>query len=157
MTAAKQWVPLLGAYSGARVGELCQLRAEDVRQEDGIHYIRITPAAGTVKSGLFRDVPLHDHIVEEGFLEFVKNSGTGPLFYRAGPRRGKTSAAETVSGRLGKWVRSLGVIPEEIQPSHAWRHRLKTWGVSWVRIRASSTLSRVTPHEPPVTTMATSH
>ncbi len=128
MTAAKRWVPLLGAYSGARVGELCQLRAEDVRQENGIHYVRITPEAGTVKSGLFRDVPLHDHIVDEGFLDFIKNSGSGPLFYRAGPRRGKTSPAETVAGRLGKWVRTLGVIPEEIQPSHAWRHRLKTVG-----------------------------
>ena len=128
MTAAKQWVPLLGAYSGARVGELCQLRGEDVRQDDGIHYIRITPEAGTVKSGMFRDVPLHDHVVGEGFLDFVKKSGSGPLFYRSGPRRGKTSPAETVAGRLGKWVRTLGVIPEGIQPSHAWRHRLKTVG-----------------------------
>lgn len=128
MTAAKQWVPLLGAYSGARVGELCQLRAEDIRQDDGIHYIRITPEAGTVKSGQFRDVPLHDQVVGEGFLDFVKKSGSGPLFYRSGPRRGKTSPAETVAGRLGKWVRALGVIPEEIQPSHAWRHRLKTVG-----------------------------
>lgn len=126
MTAAKQWVPLLGAYSGARVGELCQLRAEDVREDEGIHYIRITPEAGTVKSGLFRDVPLHDHIVEEGFLDFVRKSGSGPLFYRSRPRRGKTSPAETVAGRLGKWVRALGLIPDEIQPSHAWRHRLKT-------------------------------
>lgn len=128
MTAAKQWVPLLGAYSGARVGELCQLRAEDVRQDDGIHYIRITPDAGTVKSGMFRDVPLHDHVVGEGFLDFVKKSGSGPLFYRSRPRRGKTSPAETVAGRLGKWLRALGVIPEQIQPSHAWRHRLKTVG-----------------------------
>lgn len=128
MTAAKQWVPLLGAYSGARVGELCQLRVEDVRRDSGIHYIRITPEAGTVKSGLYRDVPLHDHLIEEGFLDFVKKSGSGPLFYRSGPRRGKTTPAEIVAGRLGKWVRTLGVIPPELQPSHAWRHRLKTVG-----------------------------
>lgn len=127
-TAAKRWVPLLGAYTGARVGELCQLRAEDVRQEDGIHYIRITPEAGTVKSGLFRDVPLHDHVLDEGFLDFVKVIGSGPLFYRLGTRRGKISPAEVVAGRLGKWVRTLGVIPEEVQPSHAWRHRMKTVG-----------------------------
>jgi hypothetical protein len=97
-------------------------------QDDGINYIRITPEAGTVKSGQFRDVPLHDHVVGEGFLDFVKKSGSGPLFYCSRPRRGKTSSAETVAGRLGKWVRALGVIPEDVQPSHGWRHRLKTVG-----------------------------
>lgn len=128
MSAAKRWVPLLGAYTGARVGELCQLRVEDVRQEGGIHYLRLTPEAGTVKSGLYRDVPIHDHILDEGFLDFVSKRGTGPLFYRTGPRRGKTSPAEIVATRLGKWVRSLGVVGPTVQPSHGWRHRLKTVG-----------------------------
>lgn len=45
MTAAKRWTPLLAAYTGARIGELVQLRAEDVRHEAGIDYIRITPEA----------------------------------------------------------------------------------------------------------------
>ena len=31
--AAKKWVPLLCAYTGARVGGLAQLRKEDVRRE----------------------------------------------------------------------------------------------------------------------------
>lgn len=128
MTAAKQWVPLLGAYTGARVGELTQLRVEDVRCQDSIHYIRITPAAGTVKSGVYRDVPLHEHVLDEGFLQFVEKRGSGPLFYRQVVRRGTTLPAETVATRLAKWVRSLGLISEEVQPNHGWRHRLKTVG-----------------------------
>jgi integrase len=36
--AAKQWVPWLCAYTGARVGELAQLRKEDIRRE-GSHWI----------------------------------------------------------------------------------------------------------------------
>jgi integrase len=32
----KRWIPLLGAYSGARVSEICQLRVEDITQLSGI-------------------------------------------------------------------------------------------------------------------------
>lgn len=129
MTAAKRWVPFLGAYTGARVGELTQLRVEDIRSAGGVHYLRITPDAGTVKSGLYRDVPLHDHLIDDGFLDFVKERGAGALFYRNAPRRGKNSPAEIVAGRLGKWIRSLGVISDKVQPNHGWRHRFKTVGL----------------------------
>ena len=27
-------------------------------------------------------MPLHEHVLAQGFLEFVKASGEGPLFYR---------------------------------------------------------------------------
>ncbi|MCC8941038.1 integrase [Bradyrhizobium sp. Arg68] len=128
MTAAKRWIPLLTAYTGARVGEIAQLRVEDVKCAEGINFIRITPAAGTVKSGLYRDVPLHDHILDQGFLEFVRDRGSGPLFYRNGARASGSAPAEVVSGRLSKWIRSLGVIGESVQPSHGWRHRFKAIG-----------------------------
>ena len=45
--AAKRWVPWLCAYTGARPGEITQLRKSDVAQEEGIHAVRITPEAGT--------------------------------------------------------------------------------------------------------------
>ena len=35
ITAAKRWVPLLCAFTGARITEMTQLRKEDVRQEGG--------------------------------------------------------------------------------------------------------------------------
>ena len=62
-TAAKRWVPLLCAYSGARVGEMIQLRRQDIRQEDGTWFMRITPEAGSTKTNKYRDVPLHDHLL----------------------------------------------------------------------------------------------
>jgi site-specific recombinase XerD len=48
--AARKWVLFLCAYTGARVNEMTQLRASDVRTIDGIPCIRITPEAGTVKT-----------------------------------------------------------------------------------------------------------
>ena len=79
--AAKRWCPWLAAYSGARMGELTQLRGVDIVERDGIHAIKISPEAGTTKTGEARTVPLHEHLVEQGFLAFAKANGAGPLFY----------------------------------------------------------------------------
>jgi integrase len=128
MSDVKRWTPLLAAYTGARIGELVQLRAEDVRKQGTINFIRIAPEAGTVKSGLYRDVPLHSHVVECGFLDFVLKVGAGPLFYRPTSRRSKALPGSVEAGRVAKWVRSLGVADLTVQPNHGWRHRLKTVG-----------------------------
>ncbi len=100
----------------------------DVKNTLGIDFIRITPDAGAVKSGLYRDVPLHQHLIDLGFLEYVKSVGTGPLFYneRIGAR--STAPWETVAGRVTDWVRSLNIADKVVAPSHGWRHRLKTVG-----------------------------
>jgi integrase len=76
--AAKRWIPWLCAYTGARVGELAQLRKEDVIERDGIRAIRITPEAGTVKSRQTRVVPLHEHLTAQGFLKFASEHAEGP-------------------------------------------------------------------------------
>lgn len=124
--AAKQWVPWLCAYTGARVGELAQLRKEDIRRE-GTHWIaKITPDAGTVKTNEARDVVLHEHLVELGFIAFVKGAASGHLFIEASADR--SSALGTVKNRIAEFVRT--VVPDKnVAPSHGWRHRFKTTGI----------------------------
>lgn len=128
MAAAKRWTPFLAAYTGARIGELTQLRAEDVKAGGEICFIRITPEAGSVKSGEFRDVPLHQHILDLHFLDYVKTIGAGPLFYRGRIAKGGMAPSDVVAGRIGKWIRSLNIVDKVVQPNHGWRHRLKTVG-----------------------------
>jgi integrase len=135
--AARRWVPWLCAYTGARPGEACQLRAEDIRQhpKGGFWYARITPEAGTVKGGEARAVPLHPHLVEQGFITFAKARTTGPLFYDPKARRkarGDQDPANPLRGqwvksrdKLSVWVRSLGIDDRGISPNHAWRHTFK--------------------------------
>jgi integrase len=132
--AAKRWVPWLCAYTGARAGEMTQLRAEDVRQQDGTWAIHITPEAGTVKTGKPRTVPLHEHLVAQGFVEFVKARGKGPLFYDpTSPLKMKRDDATNpvrprpvkTRERLGDWVRKIGVTDKAVRPNHAWRHTFK--------------------------------
>jgi hypothetical protein len=67
---------------------MTQLRGADLIERDGIHGLRITPDAGTVKNKKTRIVPIHDHLIEQGFLEFVKGRGAGPMFYRVAKEEG---------------------------------------------------------------------
>lgn len=123
---ARRWLPWLCAYTGARVGEMAQLRREDVAQtDDGIWYVNITPEAGTQKGGFARKVALHSHLVEQGFIQAI-HARKGPLFFDPSRRR-KGSVGnpqhKKVAQRVADWVRSLGLNDPELQPNHGWRHR----------------------------------
>lgn len=135
--AARRWAPWLCAYSGMRAQEATQLRAEDFVEQDGIWAIRIKPDAGTQKTNQARTIPLHGHLVEQGFLDFVKSVGRGPLFYDAAaqavqrtsdPTNPQKSLAVKAREHLAKWVRDVGVDDPELAPNHAWRHLFKEIG-----------------------------
>lgn len=124
---ARRWVPWVCAYTGARVNEITQLRAMDIRQEGGIWIIHITPEAGSVKTYKARSVPIHSHLIEQGFHKLGRAGDDTPLFYDPGAYRGGKDGNphfKKVGERLAKWVRSLGV--EGVAPNHGWRHRFKT-------------------------------
>ena len=132
-SAARRWVPWLCAYTGARVGEITQLRAADVGEQEGVNVISITPEAGTVKTGRGRVVPLHEHLIAQGLLTFVASRHNGPLFYNAVKGEPRVSVATNpgkaryikARERLATWIRGLGVTDKEVRPNHAWRHSFK--------------------------------
>lgn len=126
--AAKRWVPWLCAYTGARVGEVAQLRKEDVRKEGGQWVIHISPEAGTVKTNEARSVPLHDHLVEQGFVDFVKHAPVGHLFLRPGEDGDALGPLRGVKNRLAEFAREI-VPDKNVAPNHGWRHRFKTVGM----------------------------
>lgn len=93
----------------------------------------LTPDAGTIKTRRPRIVPIHEHLIEQGFITFVHTVGKGPLFYNphevepeaddlVKPRR---SRAATTRAHLSTWVREVGVTDPEVKPNHAWRHTFK--------------------------------
>ena len=126
--SVRRWVPWLGAYSGARVSELCQLRVEDVVEIEGIWCMKFDPEAGPLKnSSSERTIPLHPALIDSGFLKFVASVGSGPLFPHLQPDKfGKRGGNGTKV--IGRFVRSLGLADLRLSPSHSWRHRIKTLG-----------------------------
>lgn len=123
-SAVRRWCPWLAAYSGARIAELTSLFREDIRIECGalVMDLRVT------KTGEPRTVPLHNHLVEQGFFAYVEASGSGPLFYD--PKRHKsnaeTSPAEQQAKAMAKWVRGTVNLDPGVDPNHGWRHTFKT-------------------------------
>lgn len=123
-----KFIPLLCAYSGARVAEASQLRKQDVFNEDGIWCMRFTEEAGSVKTEASeRRVPLHDAILKTDFLHFVGQQKEGPLFTtikvdKFGSRR--TNGSKIIS----RFIRGLDINDPSVAPSHSWRHRFKSLG-----------------------------
>ncbi|MGM4895940.1 DUF6538 domain-containing protein [Tardiphaga sp. 839_C3_N1_4] len=128
-TAAKRWVPWLLAYSGARVAEMIQLRKGDLREDpDHGWYIRLTPEAGGIKTNKFCDVPVHEHLISIGFVDFVTRSPKGYLFCGVGKDGTIDGPAGGVYSRLRKEAVTI-VGEEDVQPLHAWRYTFKTYGL----------------------------
>ena len=128
---ARRWVPWICAYSGARAGEIAQLRGADIYQRNEHYFARLTPSAGRIKTRRARSIPIHEHLLAQGFLTFVERAKGGPLFYRRKNRvttdgeSPRQTPSERLRGRLGSWVRSLGITDPELSPNHAWRHTFK--------------------------------
>ena len=126
--AAKRWVPWLCAFTGGRVGELAQLRREDVTQRDGHWVVRITPEAGTVKTNEAREIVLHRQVVALGFPAFVMDAPEGHLFLKPSATGDVLGPLQGLKNRLVEFSRAL--VPDaDVAPNHGWRHRFKTVGM----------------------------
>lgn len=125
---AAYWMPLLGLYTGARVGELAQLRLVDVQEHEGVPCINInTEAEGaTVKTEAgVRLIPLHPELVRLGFLEYVA------ALRKVGERR-LWPALNITSTRPGTYFSTWfseavkKVISEDAPTFHYFRHGVRT-------------------------------
>lgn len=71
---AAYWIPLLGLFTGARIGELCQLQVTDITTDSAGPVLRISDEAegARVKTAAgARTVPIHSELCRLGFLDYV--------------------------------------------------------------------------------------
>lgn len=125
---ARRWAPWICAYTGARIVEITQMRACDIRLDEGVWVFHITPEAGPIKDHKFRVAPVHSHLIEQGILELAKAGDETPLFYDPATARNPHTVQkqpQQMASKLAKWVRQLG-ITEVALPNHGWRHRFAT-------------------------------
>lgn len=101
------WAPIIGLYTGARIGEVAQLKVADVIQEHGIWCFNICVSLdddGGVSQTLkgqssVRVVPIAQPLLDAGFLDFLKDaeeSGHPRLFPQL--KRGKKKRSEENNG-----------------------------------------------------------
>ncbi|WP_338504447.1 tyrosine-type recombinase/integrase [Sphingomonas kaistensis] len=125
-------------FSGARLGEIAQLRLGDVRLERGVWFIHICHDAGaglSTKSGRSRFAAVHQLLERIGFLDFhakqlerVGGDGKAAMFPGLAPNgRGQ------ISGTPSEWWRdyltAIGIKNGEVQGgdgygTHSFRHTL---------------------------------
>ncbi|MEJ1157333.1 tyrosine-type recombinase/integrase [Prosthecomicrobium sp. N25] len=124
--AARRWLPLLAACTGARIGELAQLHGKNI--SDSTMFITPAEDGGTLKNpGSEREVPIHPALVKAGFIEFVRARGDGSLFYtHTSGRPEARHASKGVTNHLATWIREQGFTDPRKAPSHALRHWFKT-------------------------------
>ncbi len=75
-TAGKWWLLPLALYTGARAGELMQLRLDDIKEMDGVLVMSVCEDAERgrrVKTkAALRDIPVHPRLLELGFREYLE-------------------------------------------------------------------------------------
>jgi integrase len=126
--AAKRWVPFLAAYTGARVGELAQLRKQDATREGEHWVLLLTPEAGTIKTNEARKVVLHPHLIDLGFPAFLRAAQPGHLFLKPAKDGDVLGPLQGLKNRLAEFVRGIITDPN-VAPMHGFRHRFKTVGM----------------------------
>lgn len=127
---ALYWVPLLLAYTGARIGEVAQLLAVEVRRcpDTGVWFLDLRPGdEKSVKTGSsVRRVPLHDDLLALGFLDYVQSvPADGRLFPKLQPH--KTNGYGYAVGKAwANYLREVAGVQSSASPAHGLRHTFKT-------------------------------
>lgn len=113
------WIPILALYTGARQGELCYLKKEDVIDKKTHWIIDIHDKFHPKKTETsIRKIPLHSDLIKLGFIKFINSVKDNEfLFYT---RDRKPRVAETVSKKFSIMKRELGFGDKKV--FHSFRH-----------------------------------
>lgn len=137
-----KWIVLLLAYTGARRGEIATLTKAQVQyDDDSIRYYLLIKEGKTENA--VRQVPLHQHLIDLGFLSFVQGS-EGKLF---------PEVAGTNMAKIGKVISDirehLNIPYRDIHGQrrivHSLRHSVVTAATGWMNNLAH--LQQVIGHE----------
>ena len=108
-----RWLPWLCLFSGARISEASSLRKEDFFEAHERPFYKITATGGRSLKTLSseRRLPIHQRMIDDGFMKWVASRPFGPLFVKRAHQN------------VGKWVReTVKVTRPEVWPNHGWRH-----------------------------------
>ncbi|GAO39888.1 putative recombinase [Sphingomonas changbaiensis NBRC 104936] len=114
----RYWLPIVCLFTGARIGEIAQLRLRDLERDNGtwlIHIRNEEQSGQRTKSGLSRVAPIHSRLQKLGFLAFFdrqREKANGNLEVQLWPELKPNDRGE------------MGGVP-----SRFWRDYLKRIGI----------------------------
>jgi len=135
----KFWLPVIGLYTGARVGEICQLNPfTDIMEDDNVWYFLISQDTESapdidksVKSGTSRVIPIHSRLIELGlfgYTDALKKAGHKRMFPLDKPR--DRAAGGNTSRNFTRYIVDMGLKDKtknkRIVGMHAFRKTIIT-------------------------------
>lgn len=131
---ARFWLPLIGAFTGMRLNEICQLEVDDIRHIDDVPVfdVRLEGKHGkkAIKNkGSIRIIPVHPELQKIGFLDYVqgiRDQGHVSIFPELKTKAGSYKS-DGMSQKVNRFFKSLGF--KESKPSkdfHSFRGAVAT-------------------------------
>lgn len=127
------WVPLLAAFTGARLNEIAQLCPSDIRQDDeGLWYFDITTTDDDGKSlkneASKRIVPVHQKLIDLHFIEYVKTkkAENAKNIFDIEPERADRYGRGPARWFNDEYLRGYLKITDRTVVFHSFRHRFIT-------------------------------
>lgn len=111
------WTPIIALHTGARRNEIAQLRAYDIKEENGFWYFDFnekvkkddTGKKKLKNVGSIRKTPIHPKLIELGFLDFVKNCKEYRLFPELGDWTDKEGYGRYIGDNFNALLKRLGI------------------------------------------------
>jgi len=132
-TAYQYWVPLIAAFTGARVNGIAQLQPTDVKQDDeGLWYFDITDDdenKKTLKTAQSkRIVPLHQFLLNLKLVEYVKGKQAEKAanLFDITPERADRHGRTPARWFNAEYLREYLQIEDPAVTFHSFRHRFIT-------------------------------
>ncbi|EGR0696658.1 site-specific integrase [Vibrio parahaemolyticus] len=119
------WLPLLAYFTGARLNELCQLYKADIYQVEGIWVIQIDDRFEGQKlknQTSRRIVPVHDQLLNLGFIEYVRSVHHERIFPDL--KESRDGFGTAASKWFGRFKTKLGF--DKGHDFHSFRHTVAT-------------------------------
>ncbi len=133
----RRWIPLVTMFTGARAGEVAQLRVRDVHMERGVWFVHMKEDAKAglqVKNRKSRAVPVHSRLEAIGFIAFVERrreaaGGDDAQLFPELVKNGREQIGAGPSIWFRDYLVAIGVKDNTVQGGdgfglHSFRHTL---------------------------------
>nr|ELY5254239.1 tyrosine-type recombinase/integrase [Vibrio cholerae] len=121
------WTTKIQLYHGCRPSEVCQLTTSDIQIIEGVPCITISDSEAEQRlktSNALRIVPLHNQLINEGFLEYVqgRREQKQKQLFDYKPHGDNKDWSFRYRTNLGKLQTAIGMKPNARPTAYSFRH-----------------------------------